>query len=134
MLSLVPHDKLCVEITEQQFFGDGRDLKERLAILRQAGVRIALDDVGFGRTSLELLILLEPDIVKIDRRFVKGVSTDPLQAAAFRRLVEAVNALGAVIVAEGIETPDDRSTVQQFGVPYGQGFLWRSDVEQMRAS
>lgn len=124
MIGRVPHRRLCIEVTEQQFFGDGRDLKRRLAVLRQAGVRIAVDDVGFGRTSLELLILLEPDVVKIDRRFVKGVSTDPLQAAAFRRLVDVVNALGAVIVAEGIETPDDRRAVQQFGVPYGQGFLW----------
>jgi diguanylate cyclase (GGDEF)-like protein len=123
-LGCLPYDKLCVEVTEQQFVGDGRDLRERLATLRQAGVRIALDDVGFGRTSLELLILLEPDVVKIDRRFVKGLATDRLQAAAFGRLVETINALGAVIVAEGIETSDDLRAVRQFAVPYGQGFLW----------
>ena len=134
ILSRVRPDKLCIEVTEQQFFGDGRDLKQRLAMLRREGVRVALDDVGFGRTSLELLILLEPDIVKIDRRFVKGVSTDSLQAAAFRRLVEAISALGAVIVAEGIETAEDCCTVQQFGVPYGQGYLWRAGEADVRTT
>lgn len=116
--------RLCLEITEQQFFGDRARLRAHLAVLRQAGVRIALDDVGFGRTSLELLILLAPDIVKIDRGFVRGVATDPAHAAAFRRLVDVVRTLGATAIAEGVETPDDARNLQMMGVEYAQGHLW----------
>lgn len=116
--------RLCVEVTEQQFFGDSKSLRQQMAVLRDAGIRIALDDVGFGRTSLELLILLAPDVVKIDQRFVKGVSKDALQASAFRRLMDVIGTLGATAIAEGIETPEDREAIQAFGVPYAQGYLW----------
>ena len=117
-------ERLCVEVTEQQFFGDSKSLRQRLADLRETGIKIALDDVGFGRTSLELLILLAPDVVKIDRRFVRGVANDTGQAKAFGRLVEVIQTIGARAIAEGIETPEDRRTVQSLGVEYGQGHLW----------
>ena len=120
------HSKLCVEITEQQFFADSRQLRDRLTVLRDAGIRLALDDVGFGRSSLELLILLAPDIVKIDRRFITGVSRDAFQAGAFRRLLDVINTLGATAIAEGVETVEDRETVEEFGVQLAQGFLWKA--------
>ena len=120
------HSKLCVEITEQQFFADSRQLRDRLTVLRDAGIRLALDDVGFGRSSLELLILLAPDVVKIDRRFIKGVSRDAFQAGAFRRLLDVIDALGATAIAEGVETVEDRKAVEQFGVQFAQGFLWKT--------
>jgi len=84
-------------------------------VLSDAGIRLALNDVGFGRSSLELLILLSPDVVKIDRRFIKGVSRDAFQAGACRRLLDVINALGATAIAEGIETVEDRKAVEQFG-------------------
>ena len=113
--------QFCVEVTERQFFGDSKTLRKRLAGLREAGISVALDDVGFGRTSLELLILLAPDVVKIDRRFVQGVSKDLVQATAFGRLVEVVRTVGATAIAEGIETQEDNQKIQSFGVEYGQG-------------
>lgn len=120
--------RLCIEITEQQFFGDRTRLRAHLDVLRAAGVRIALDDVGFGRTALELLILIAPDVVKIDRAFVKGVSTDATRTAEFRRLVEVIRALGATAIAEGIETAEDAKAIQALGVEFGQGFLWPAVV------
>ncbi len=119
------HERLCIEITEQQFFGDSKALRERLTALRDAGIRVALDDVGFGRTSLELLILLAPDVVKIDQRFITGVWRDPFKTTALRRLIDVINTLGATAIAEGIETAEDERAVQELGVPYAQGFLWR---------
>ena len=116
---------LCVEVTEQQFFADSHQLRERLNVLREGGVRLAIDDVGFGRSSLELLILLAPDIVKIDQCFVKGVSRDTAQAAAFGRLIDVIHALGATAIAEGVETVEDRQAVERFGVELAQGFLWK---------
>jgi diguanylate cyclase (GGDEF)-like protein len=117
-------ERLCVEVTEQQFFGDSKALRERLATVREAGIRVALDDVGFGRTSLELLILLAPDVVKIDQRFIKGVWKDPFRTIALRRLLDLVSTLGATAIAEGVETAEDLRAIQELGVPYGQGYQW----------
>ena len=118
-----PH-RILAEITEQQFFGDRHRLRAHLTVLRNAGVRIALDDVGFGRTSLELLVLLAPDIVKLDRAFVKNVATDTARSAECQRLVDVIRALGATVIAKGIETPAEAQAIQALGVDYGQGFLW----------
>lgn len=115
-----PH---CIELSEQQFFGDSRQLTGRLGELRQAGYEIALDDVGFGRTSLELLILLEPELVKIDRRFVAGIGHDVLQRSAFRRLLDIVEACGARAAAEGLEDDDDLRAAQDLGATLGQGYI-----------
>src|SRR5262249_55824142 len=53
----------CIEISEQQFIGDPGNLRERAIALKEAGILIAIDDVGFGRSSLESLIVLEPDVI-----------------------------------------------------------------------
>ncbi len=115
-----PH---CIELNEQQFFGDNRQLKGRLAELQEAGFEIGLDDVGFGRTSLELLILLEPDLVKIDRQFVAGIGSDHLKRTAFRRLLDIVDATGARAIAEGLEHEDDLKAAQDLGARFGQGYF-----------
>jgi EAL domain-containing protein (putative c-di-GMP-specific phosphodiesterase class I) len=116
--------RLCLEVSEQQFFVDSSRLRARLAELRAAGIRVGLDDVGFGRTSLELLLLLAPDVVKVDRRFVTGCAADPSRLQALRRLVDVIAAIGATIIAEGVETEADRDAVAGFGIAFAQGYLW----------
>jgi len=85
---------------------------------------VAIDDVGFGRSSLETLILLEPDLVKVDRKYVAGLSNEPAKARLLRRLTNVAKSLGAEIVAEGIEDRRDLPLLKDMGVNYGQGFLW----------
>lgn len=116
--------RYCVEISEQQIIGDPSYLVEPVVALRERGVRIAIDDVGFGRSCLESLILLLPDVIKIDRRCVHGVGSDPAQARLLQRLLRVAEALKAEVVAEGIETQEDLEMLRRLGVPYGQGFLW----------
>ena len=82
------------------------------------------DDVGFGRTCLETLIMLEPEVVKIDRAYISGVARDPSKVRLLRRLVQIAEALRAVTVAEGIESQQDLEVVRDLGVRYGQGYLW----------
>ncbi len=114
----------CVEISEQQFIGDPVYLRGHVQALKDQGVKVAIDDVGFGRSSLESLIILEPDIVKIDRKYVSGISEDQVKARNLERLVRVVNALGSELIAEGIENKEELAILVEMGVVYGQGWYW----------
>lgn len=128
LLTLFPQNRkdgnFCIEISEQQFIGDPAYLKDHVAALRENGILVAIDDVGFGRSSLESLIILEPDIVKIDRKYVSGIADEPAKARLLKRLVKVVNALGAELVAEGIERREELELLLDVGVRYGQGWYW----------
>ncbi len=116
--------RICIELSENHFVGDPGRLRTGLKQLRGEGVRLAIDDVGFGRTSLETLILLEPDFVKIDRSYISGAGSDGARKRQVQRLVNVVETLGATCIAEGIETPEDLSFLREIGVRIGQGFHW----------
>ncbi len=128
LLKLFPRNtdkwKFCVEIVEDEHISDMDRLREQLAKLRKAGVQLAIDDVGFGASTLESLIVLEPDILKIDRRYVSKVAGDSRRERYLLRLIKVARALGAELVAEGIETRTDLELMMEVGVEYGQGFLW----------
>jgi diguanylate cyclase len=128
ILGMFPHDpaggNFCIEISEQQFIGDPAYLREHVFALKQHGILVAIDDVGFGRSSLESLILLEPDIVKIDRKYVSGIADDPTKARLLKRLVKVVTALGSELIAEGIERKEELELLLELGVRYGQGWYW----------
>ena len=118
------HQTLCVELSEQQVLGEPSQLRRRVHELKNRGVRVALDDVGFGRSSLEALIMLEPDVIKIDRAFVQGCGTDRGKRVWLERLVAVARTLEASVIAEGIENRVDLDIVHSMGIDKGQGFLW----------
>lgn len=120
----VPAGTFCLEISEQQIIGDPSYLLPSVQALREAGLLIAIDDVGFGSSCLESLILLQPEIVKIDKRCVIGVDGDPDRIAQLRRYVHVARTLGSEIVAEGIETTAELEIVRSLGVEFGQGYFW----------
>lgn len=117
-------DRICFELCEQQIVGRPAYLVERLRALRALGFRVAVDDVGFGNSCLESLIVLEPDVVKIDRCFVTGVSAQPEMAHNLERLIRVSKALGATTVVEGVEHVADATVALALGADCGQGFLW----------
>ncbi|MCA9803237.1 MAG: EAL domain-containing protein [Cyanobacteria bacterium HKST-UBA02] len=133
LLALFPEDRggrtFCIEISEQHFVGDIITLSEKMSGLRQAGIMVAIDDLGFGRSSLESLIALEPDVVKVDRKYVVGVSRDQAKLRLLKRLANVAKSQGAEIVAEGIEDRDDMPILQELGIHFGQGFLWGDLLE-----
>ncbi len=113
----------CVEISEQQIIGDPSYLLEPVKQLRKAGVLIAIDDLGFGRSCLESLILLEPDIVKIDKRCVTGITEEHANMRSLKRLLRMATSLGAEVVAEGVESKSDLTVLTDLGVSSAQGYF-----------
>ena len=126
LIDMFPDDDriYCVEISERQFIGDPAALLDVAAALRQAGLQIGIDDVGFGRSSLETLLLLSPDVVKIDHSYVHGVADSPMIQNALERLLRVVTSLDAEVIAEGCEREADREVLDRIGVRYAQGYLW----------
>ncbi len=114
----------CVEVSEQQILGDPSYLIHVVQELKRRKIGVAIDDVGFGRSCLESLIILQPDVIKIDKRLVQNISHDKSQKEMLRRLLAVVESLKAKIIAEGIETREDLETLKELGIPFGQGFLW----------
>jgi diguanylate cyclase (GGDEF)-like protein len=133
LIAMFPLEKnlgtFCVEISEQQFIGDPSYLKDHCSELKKAGVLVAIDDVGFGRSSLESLILLEPDVVKVDIKYVAGIALDVQKQRLLRRLIGVVETLGAELVAEGVETREDLETLRSMGMRYAQGYLWGTPTD-----
>lgn len=133
LISIFPANKegkvFCIEISEQHFIGDPAYMRDRLLALRHAGILIAVDDIGFGRASLETLILLEPDIVKVDRKYVNGIGTDPTKVRLLKRLANVAKSLGVEMIAEGIENAGDLPVLGELGIHFGQGFLWGKLLE-----
>ncbi|MEZ5260818.1 MAG: EAL domain-containing protein [Acidimicrobiales bacterium] len=115
---------LVVELSEQQLLGDPVELLPNLTRLRSHGVQISLDDVGFGRTSLETLLVVEPEIVKIDASFIRGVHADEARRRWLSRLVRVARSLGATLVAEGIEQSGEVEVVESLSIEWCQGFFF----------
>lgn len=113
-----------IEISQQKILGDPSYLIPPVRRLKEMGLRIAMDETGFGRTSLESLILLSPDLLRIDRKDVRGVSRSPGRQRSLARLVRTAEALEAEVVADGIENRDDLRALRETGVRYGHGPLW----------
>ena len=121
-LAVLPR-MLVLEITEHERVADMDHLASTVEAVRRAGVSLALDDFGDGRSSLRLWSQLKPEFVKIDKYFTKDIS----QHADKLKTIQALQQIAAIfdteLIAEGIETPDDLRVLRDLGIPYGQGYL-----------
>jgi EAL domain-containing protein (putative c-di-GMP-specific phosphodiesterase class I) len=90
---------------------------------RNAGFKVALDDLGSGYGSLKLLSRLKPDFVKLDIDLIRGVDHDAYKAAIAGTIFELARKLGVATVAEGIETEAEWAWVRDHGADYAQGFF-----------
>jgi EAL domain-containing protein (putative c-di-GMP-specific phosphodiesterase class I) len=115
-------ERLVVELTEHEAIGDYEGLTRAFAALHQLGARVAVDDTGSGYSSLQHILQLRPDVLKLDIALTRGIATDPARRALAAGLLHFAEEIGATVVAEGIETPADLDAIRQIGVGYGQGF------------
>jgi EAL domain-containing protein (putative c-di-GMP-specific phosphodiesterase class I) len=127
-------ERVCVELSEQQFLGDPAYLRPMIRELRAAGYRVAIDDVGFGRSSVEALMLLEPDVVKVDRRCIRSVASDAGERRQLERLLAMLQAVDAIVIVEGVETAEELRILRDLGVLYGQGYLWGKPARSLPRS
>lgn len=116
-------DGVVFEVTEHGQVTDYAGLAAKLASLRERGARIAIDDTGAGHASLNHLIELNPDFIKLDRKLVTGLDSDRGKNALVRNMLGLADDLGAKLVAEGIETEAELWALRQLGVPLGQGYF-----------
>lgn len=116
--------QLVLELTESVFFESDSDVLRQLRQLREAGVRIAMDDFGTGYASLGRLKELPLDKVKIDRSFVAMIKTGQEQLPFFGTMINAAHALGLKVTAEGIETPAQARYLMDRGCDSLQGYLF----------
>ncbi|MEM6276783.1 MAG: bifunctional diguanylate cyclase/phosphodiesterase [Pseudomonadota bacterium] len=118
-----PREKIIFEITEAAIHSEVDAVAHSVNDLRRSGIRVALDDFGVGASNLERLQTMQVDMVKIDRRFVRGADTDIKSRDLLRGMVDIAHRAGAQVVCEGIEEPEQFELVRDLGVELAQGFL-----------
>ncbi len=116
--------RLVIELTEQDAIQDIAHIRTQLRPWLAEGALVAVDDAGSGFTSLEYVAEIRPDFLKLCRGMVTGVDRDPSRQAVLRATVAFAREVGARIVAEGVERPEELALLRDAGVDFGQGWLF----------
>jgi diguanylate cyclase (GGDEF)-like protein len=124
----IPPESLHLEITESALIPEMDSVREVLARLRDLHIRLKLDDFGTGYSSLSCLRNLHFDSLKIDRSFVQRLDTDPESRAIVETILNLARSLRMTVVAEGVETENQRARLLDLGCDAGQGFLFSKPV------
>jgi EAL domain-containing protein (putative c-di-GMP-specific phosphodiesterase class I)/CheY-like chemotaxis protein len=117
-------NRVVLEITERSSLEKMDNVADRVATLRRMGFRIAIDDLGAGYAGLTTFAQLEPDIVKLDMSLVRDVHTNGTKRKVVRSMTQLAREIGAMVVAEGVETEDELDTVVNLGCDFVQGFYF----------
>ena len=119
-----PLDKIIFEVTEGERIEDGPWFAEILREYKRCGFKTAIDDFGAGYAGLKLLSDFQPDIIKIDMDLIRHVDRKRARQAIVRSLVDLCREMSIEVVAEGVETPEERDFLRDAGVDLMQGYLF----------
>jgi len=122
----MPGESVSVEITEGLLLD--ADLHEHLLSFREVGIQISIDDFGTGYSSLSYLKRFDIDYLKIDRSFVQNLGFDADNQALCEAMVMLAHKLGLQVIAEGVETAEQRDFLIAVGCDYAQGYLYSAPV------
>jgi EAL domain-containing protein (putative c-di-GMP-specific phosphodiesterase class I) len=116
--------KLKLELTESLVVDDIDTIIDKMSALKARGVTFSLDDFGTGYSSLSCLKRLPLSQLKIDRTFIRDVLTDPNDAALVRTIIALTESMGLDVIAEGVETEEQRAFLEQVRCLAYQGYLY----------
>jgi EAL domain-containing protein (putative c-di-GMP-specific phosphodiesterase class I) len=117
------HPDVVMEISEKEVVHDYPAFRETLDRLREAGLEIAIDDAGSGYSGLESILQLRPEYIKVATSIVRNLHADTIKRQVITALATLGEQIQAPLIAEGIEQPEELSSLLQLGVRMGQGFL-----------
>jgi len=121
-------DHLEIEITENALMEDVRQTLGSLRCLRRMGIGLAIDDFGTGYSSLSVLGQFPANRLKIDQAFVRDIAREPTRAAITRAVLAVAGELGLDVIAEGVETTEERDLLVELGCVRMQGYLFGRPV------
>lgn len=119
----IPRERVVFELVESDHTRDLAHLKAIVSYWRDAGFSVALDDLGAGHSTLNLLHQLRPDYVKLDMALIRDVHLDPYKALITGKILEIAQHLDIQTVAEGVEVPEELEWVREHGATFVQGYL-----------
>ncbi|HAF43638.1 MAG TPA: hypothetical protein DCK83_01490 [Gallionellaceae bacterium] len=120
----IPPSCIVVEITEGLLMDDRAEVQEKLLAFRDAGIQVSLDDFGTGYSAMSYLQRFDIDYLKIDQSFVRNMVSNPGDHAIAEAIIVMAHKLGMKVVAEGVETEEQRQMLHAAGCDYGQGYLF----------
>jgi len=126
----LPASALAVEITEGLLLDTRPVVIEALMAFRDAGVQVSIDDFGTGYSAMSYLKKFNIDYLKIDRSFVRDLTTDASDLAIAEAMIVMAHKLGMKVVAEGVETAAQRDLLRCAGCDYAQGYLFSRPIDE----
>ncbi|MGH8914120.1 MAG: EAL domain-containing protein [Acidimicrobiia bacterium] len=123
-LSGLDPGRIVLELSEVALIKSYEVTKRFVDALRDRGIRLAVDDVGAGEIDLWHILRLEPAVIKVDMSLVRDIDHTPRNRALIRGISAMAQDLGMMVVAEGIEAPEEEDQLLELGVQYGQGYLF----------
>jgi EAL domain-containing protein (putative c-di-GMP-specific phosphodiesterase class I) len=117
-------DRVVFEVTDSEQVKDYRHLRNILDFYRKSGMKVALDDLGAGHGSLNLLAALRPDFVKLNMGLLWDVDREPYRAAVASKILALAKDLGVSVIAEGAETEEQWRWLASRGADYAQGYFF----------
>lgn len=116
--------RVILELSEEAVVRSYETTERHVRSLRERGIRLAVDDVGSGEIDMWHLLRLEPEVIKVDTCLVRDVHSTPRNRALIRGISAMARDLGIMVIAEGIESPQEAEQLVDLGVDYGQGYLF----------
>lgn len=116
-------DSIMIEINESLLMETGSNIDQQLIKFREQGIQVALDDFGAGYSSLSSLKTFEIDVIKLDHKFIRNLTPDSDDMAFSEAIITMAHKLGLKVIAEGIETEQQKELLIKAGCDYGQGYL-----------